>query len=176
MRKTILFIAMSLDGYIADYKGQVDWLAGENPGMNDMQSYDEFIKGIDTVIMGWNTYHQIHTELSGDQWPYESLMSYIVTHRSIENRDNIHFVQGNLVDFMTHLKKEEGKDIWICGGGQIVNQCLQSHLIDRIHISVIPTILGNGIRLFQTQQDEIKLKLIDTLSYNGIIDLIYELR
>lgn len=176
MRKTILFIAMSLDGYIADINGDVKWLGGENNDNNDMQSYEQFIKGIDTVIMGWKTYYQIYTELFTDQWPYKSMMSYVITHQSIENRENIHFVQDNLVDFITRLKKEEGKDIWICGGAQIVNQCLENSLIDRIHISVIPTILGNGVRLFQTQPNEIKLKLIDTLSYNGITDLIYELR
>ena len=62
--KVVLFIAMSLDGYIADQYGNVDWLAGEEPDRNDMESYDTFIQDIDTVVMGWNTYHQIVTELS----------------------------------------------------------------------------------------------------------------
>lgn len=176
MRKTILFIAMSLDGYIADYKGNVDWLAGENPGMNDMQSYDEFIKGIDTVIMGWNTYHQIHTELFVDQWPYSSLTSYIITHRKKEDTNNIHFIQDDQINFIYDLKQKEGKDIWICGGAQIVHQCLKAQLIDRLHISIIPTLLGKGIKLFQENDKELKLTLIDTIHYNGIVDLIYEPR
>ena len=64
MRKVTLFIAMSLDGYIADRNGSVDWLAGQEPDYDDMESYHEFIKDIDTVVMGWNTYHQVATELS----------------------------------------------------------------------------------------------------------------
>ena len=74
MRKIILFIAMSLDGYIADVNGGVGWLGGEKSGENDMASYAEFIRDIDTVIMGANTYEQLVTELSPDEWMYLSLI------------------------------------------------------------------------------------------------------
>ena len=74
MRDTTLFIAMSLDGYIADKDGKVDWLSGHTPDADDMTSYSEFIKDIDTVVMGYNTYHQIVTELSPGDWPYICLL------------------------------------------------------------------------------------------------------
>lgn len=64
MRKVILFIAMSLDGYIADQYGKVDWLAGQDRQKDTIDTFEEFVKNIDTVIMGWKTYHQIITELS----------------------------------------------------------------------------------------------------------------
>lgn len=176
MRKTILFIAMSLDGYIADYKGDVDWLAGENPQINDMQSYDEFIKDIDTVIMGWNTYHQITTELSPDNWLYDSLMSYIITHKEMQDTYNIKFIQKNFINFIHDLKKKDGKDIWICGGAEIIDQCLKDQLIDCLHISVIPTLLGKGLSLFKENEEQTRLRLIDTFDYNGIVDLVYEIR
>ena len=64
MRKVSLFIAMSLDGYIADNKGGVDWLEGQGDNNENMDSYSEFVKNIDTVVMGWNTYYQVATELS----------------------------------------------------------------------------------------------------------------
>ncbi len=64
MRKVILFIAMSLDGYIADQYGKVDWLAGLDRQKDAIDTFEEFVKNIDTVIMGWKTYHQIITELS----------------------------------------------------------------------------------------------------------------
>ena len=68
MRKISLFIAMSLDGYIADREGSVDWLRGQDNDGEDMDTYSKFAESIDTVIMGWNTYHQITTELSPEEW------------------------------------------------------------------------------------------------------------
>ena len=73
-------------------------------------------------------------------------------------------------------KNKEGKSIWICGGANIVQQLVQNDLIDEYYISVIPTVLGSGIRLFGTAPDEIKLKLISTQTYNGIVELIYTRR
>ncbi len=68
MRKVTLFIAMSLDGYIADYQGKVDWLEGQGDDKENTNSYSEFVKEVDTVVMGWNTYNQIVTELSPNEW------------------------------------------------------------------------------------------------------------
>ena len=70
MKKISLFIAMSLDGYIADSKGSVEWLTGQGNDEDNIDSYSEFVKDIDTVVMGWNTYHQIVTELSPEDWVY----------------------------------------------------------------------------------------------------------
>lgn len=64
MRKVVLFIAMSLDGYIADSNGGVEWLNGQDNDNENIDTYSEFTKDIDIVLMGWNTYHQIVTELS----------------------------------------------------------------------------------------------------------------
>ena len=89
MRKVILFIAMSLDGYIANQNGGVDWLQGQDSNQETKDIYTEFIQNIDTVIMGWNTYHQIVTELSPDQWIYSSLQSYVITHNQKESTENI---------------------------------------------------------------------------------------
>ena len=77
---------------------------------------------------------------------------------------------------MRELKTKEGKGIWICGGADIVQQFVQNNLIDEYYISVIPTILGSGIRLFGTLPNEIKLNLISTQTYNGIVELIYTRR
>ena len=71
MRSIILYIAMSLDGYIADREGGVDWLAGQEPGQDMPDSYSTLLERIDTVLLGWNTYHQLTTQLSPEQWPYE---------------------------------------------------------------------------------------------------------
>ena len=73
MRQTVLYIAMSLDGYIADRNGGVEWLTGQDGGADAGDSYTEFTKEIDTVVMGWNTYHQVTTELAPGEWVYEEL-------------------------------------------------------------------------------------------------------
>ena len=91
MREVILYIAMSLDGYIADKQGKVDWLTGQNPESQEPDSYSSFLQEIDTVIMGWNTYHQIMTELSPGQWVYEGLDCYVLTHRELPSAGQIHF-------------------------------------------------------------------------------------
>lgn len=176
LRKVILFIAMSLDGCIADLNGGTQWLGGQTPGENDMVSYEEFIQDVDTVIMGANTYHQLVTELSPDKWMYPNLTSYIVTHSPEQSTDKIRFTDENPCQLIKHLKAESGKDIWICGGAAIVNQLVRADLIDQYYINVIPIILGGGIHLFDTLGKEIKLRLIKTRSYNGITDLVYERR
>lgn len=176
MRKVVLYIAKSLDGYIADSNGGVDWLTGQDEENTDPGSYPEFIKTVDTVILGYKTYHQVTTELSPDSWVYSGMKSYVVTSKKIESTDEIIFTNENLVDLIYSLKSQEGKDIWICGGASIANQLLELNLIDEFYISIIPTILGNGIRLFEEHNKEIKLELINTRNYNGIVDLQYKCR
>ena len=176
MRKIILFIAMSLDGYIADSNGGTEWLGGQIPGKNDMVSYEEFIRDVDTVIMGANTYRQLVTVLSPDEWIYPNLASYIITHFPEQSTDNIKFTMDEPSQLVMRLKGESGKNIWICGGADIVKQLVQADVIDQYFINVMPTILGCGIRLFDGLEKERKLKLIKTKSYNGITDLVYERR
>ncbi len=176
MRKVTLFIAMSLDGYIADKDGGVDWLNGQEEDGENMDTYSEFIKTIDTIIMGWNTYHQVITELSPEEWVYPEQISYVITHREIPSTERIHFTSESPCDLVKRLREEEGNGIWICGGASIVRQLMETDLIDTLHISVIPTLLGDGVRLFGPLEKEQKLRLVKTQSYNGITDLVYEKR
>lgn len=176
MRKVVLFIAMSLDGYIADEHGNVDWLNGQDVNGEDIDTYSVFVQDVDTVIMGWNTYHQIVTKLSPTEWVYDNLTSYVITHRKLPSTNGILFTEKAPISLVEELKNKEGKGIWICGGANIVQSLVKADLIDEYYISVMPTVLGSGIRLFGTAPDEIKLKLISTQSYNGIVELIYTRR
>ena len=138
MRKAILYIGMSLDGYIADARGGVDWMTGQNEteeteGTGETgDSYESFIKTVDTVIMGWNTYHQIITELSAGKWVYEGLTSWVITHRTKQSaktaKSPLLFTDRSPCDLVKRLKKEEGKNIWICGGADIVRQLMGEDL------------------------------------------------
>lgn len=176
MRKIVLFIAMSLDGYIADANGKVDWLTGQDKDVETADTYEEFVKEVDTVIMGWTTYHQIVTELSPGQWVYENLQSYVITHRDCMSTDKIRFTAESPCALARALKQKRGKDIWICGGGKIAQPLMRENLIDRYHISLIPTILGKGIRLFDEMEQRTDLRLLSAANSNGIVELVYQKR
>lgn len=176
MRRVILYIAMSLDGYIADKNGGVDWLSGQDAEGAEEGTYSEFTQGIDTVVMGWNTYAQVKTELSPEIWPYEELTSYVITHRNEKSTDNIKFVGEEPCELIARLKEMSGKDIWICGGSSIIQPLICENLIDEYRVSVIPTILGNGISLFGNRETELQLRLKETKMYNGIVELVYTRR
>ena len=122
MKKVSLFIAMSLDGYIADSEGSVEWLVGQGDDADKIDTYSEFAKDIDTVIMGWNTYHQIVTELSPNEWVYNDFTTYVVTHNQKTSSDKINFTNESSVDLVKKLREESGKDIWICGGATLIQQ------------------------------------------------------
>ena len=151
-RKVILYISQSLDGFIADSKGNVDWILGNNKEYLSDYGYETFIKDIDTVILGYNTYSQIRNELSPDNWVYKDLKSYVLTSKEIKDTSNIRYVNMNIKELINKLQKEEGKNVWICGGANLVNQCVKEDLIDEYQITTVPLILGNGIRLFEKKQ------------------------
>lgn len=176
MRKVILYIAMSVDGYIAKNNGDVSWLGGDGSDPEALGSYPSFYETIDTVIMGWNTYHQITTELSPERNPYEGKNSYVLTHKNEENKADIFFVNEDIIKFIQTLREQDGKNIWICGGASIAQQLIENDLIDVYHISIMPTLLGQGIKLFSDSANEKQLRLIKTEKYNGIVDLVYEKR
>ncbi len=158
MRKVVLFIAMSLDGYIADRNGKVDWLDSQDETTDAEHAYSEFTNTIDTVIMGWKTYAQVTTELSPSQWVYDDFTSYVITHRQKTSTEKIKFVSESPADLVKRLRERTGKDIWICGGASIAQQ------------------LMDGVRLFGSRRQELRLRLLCAQSYNGITEVIYEKR
>lgn len=175
-RKVILYISQSLDGFIADSKGNVDWILGNNKEYLSDYGYETFIKDIDTVILGYNTYSQIRNELSPDNWVYKDLKSYVLTSKEIKDTSNIRYVNMNIKELINKLQKEEGKNVWICGGANLVNQCVKEDLIDEYQITTVPLILGNGIRLFEKNNKKIRLELKETREENGLILGIYAKR
>lgn len=176
MRETTVFIAASLDGYIARKDGSIDWLHGQDASGDDMASYDIFIQDIDTVVMGWNTYRQISSELSREGWPYRGLTTYVMTHRRMpDTGEDIHFVDRDVCALVSELKQRSGKGIWICGGAGVIRPLLQGRVVDRLHISIIPILLGEGISLFGGLGRELPLRFLRSRSYHGITDLVYEI-
>jgi dihydrofolate reductase len=165
MGKIILYIASSLDGYIARENGDVDWLP-----TNTDSGYDNFYKSIDTVIMGKKTYDQILT--FGD-YPYKGKKSYVFTRNdSLTKDENVEFV-SNIEEFSRNLVSSKG-NIWLVGGSELFSAFLEHKLVDEIILSIIPTVLGKGIPLFQNINQEANLKLIKTTGYSGFVELTYK--
>ena len=100
---------------------------------------------------------------------YEDLKSYVLTNEAIEDSTNIKYIKTNIKNLIDTLQQENGKDIWICGGANLIDQCIKENLIDEYQITTIPIILGGGIRLFEEGNKEIKLKLKDIKEENGLI-------
>lgn len=177
MKKVSLYIAISLDGYIADSKGSVEWIKGQNEDMELEDTFASFFQEVDTIVMGRKTYDQIVTRLSPGEWPYYGAITYVLTHNNNStDTESIRFLNTDICKFVADLKSAGGKNIWICGGADIAGQLIEKDVIDIYHLAIVPVILGRGIRLFDTDAPQIKLALVETKEYNGIIELIYEHR
>ena len=113
MRKVVLYIAMSLDGYIADKQGGVSWLSGQDASVESQNDggYGTFVSTIDSVVMGYTTYHQVVTELAPDAWPYTGLNSYVLTHRQVSSTEDVTFVNQPVTDLIKQLRQQTGKAI-----------------------------------------------------------------
>lgn len=172
-RKIVLYIAMSLDGYIARSNGAVDWLSGQGEVLEIDNGYEEFYSTIDTVVMGRITYEQVINELSPNIWVYEGKKCYVFTEKEYEYNEKVEFTSESIVEFVSDIKSELGKDIWLVGGGKLIHEFINKNLIDKYIITIIPTILGEGIPLFIKENSEIKLKLIENKSIDGMVELTY---
>jgi len=167
LRKIKLFIASSLDGYIAKEDGSVDWL----PQSGD-SGYIHFYKSIDTVLMGKKTYEQI---LTFGKYPYKDKKYYVFT-RSLNQKkknENVEFT-SEVEKFTKKLISSSGKDIWLVGGSDIVSTFMNLKFVDEIILSIIPVVLGKGIPLFKNIKQEIKLELIKTTEYDELVELSYK--
>lgn len=173
--RTTLYIGVSLDGYVADRDGGVDWMVGDGSQPDHQGSYQAFLSKIDTVIMGRRTYDQIREVLSPEQWTYANQTTYVLTHHHDEDRADVRFRDLSLQDVLTEAREQGASQVWLCGGAQLVHQAIELDLIDCYHISILPVILGQGIPLFSKGARR-SLSLIKTKSYNGIVDVIYERR
>ncbi|WP_392562162.1 dihydrofolate reductase family protein [Orbus sturtevantii] len=169
MRKTTVFIAQSLDGYIATNNDEVDWLYDiEGKGDN---GYQVFYDSIDTVIMGKRTYDWIVKNT--ETYPYNNKQSYIITHQQDSPTNDIHFLNKSLEQSLQTIKLQKGQGIWIVGGGQLISYLLKIGYIDEIKITVAPIILGTGIPLFQNISKQVNLHFEKVMTYGQFIELTY---
>lgn len=174
MRKLSIFIAISLDGYIAKPNDDLSFLKmvekeGEDYG------YAEFTATIDTIIIGRRTYDWVLNEVGPSHYDNGERKVYVITRSARPAVGNTTFYTGNLAELITQLKAESGKGIYCDGGAEVINELLKNDLIDEFTISIIPVLVGNGTRLFKDDRPEQTLTLVNTKTFDtGLVQLHYK--
>jgi len=174
MRKVKLYIATSLDNFIARPNGDIDWLESIHAAEDEDYGYGAFYKGIDTTVMGMATYRQI---LGFDvPFPYPDKRNYVLTRqKGLAGDAHVQFVCDDIIGFIKTLKSKPGKDIWLVGGAQINTLFLEHGLIDEMILSRMPILIGRGIPLFTDHAAEQLFHLDQCKSFkNGVVQLTYK--
>lgn len=170
MRKVVLGLGISLDGYIARPNGAVDYLF-----MPKDYSMTPFFATVDTAVMGRKTL-EVALQMGGGGFN-SAPMAYYVFSRSLApgTRDGLIYTDKSPASIVSRLRKQSGKDIWLMGGGELVRDFLKADLVDELHIGVIPVLLGEGIPLFPPGFPQRDFSLLENKTYSkGMIALKYK--
>jgi dihydrofolate reductase len=172
MTKSILYIATSLDGFVAGKNDDISWLFP----YNDVDyGFDEFFSHIGAIIQGRRSYD---LEMQHGWETPHPVPTFVLSHNNITEkapkRSDVVFTNEDIAEVLMKAKKFTDKHIWIEGGANVAQQFLRRELIDEIVLSLVPVILGDGVRLFDNIQKQIDLSLIDVKWFDkGLIQLIY---
>jgi len=174
-KSAILYIATSLDGYIADKDGGVGWLDRFDPPEGSDYGYGEFYSQVGTLVMGRKTYEQV---LDFDvDWPYPDRDTIIITSdpQFEPHTPRTRVVSDNIIAELENIKNKAHKNIWVVGGAILVRSLMEYNFIDRLQLFQMPLILGNGIRLFPdgTPSSTLIPKGIESFD-NGVTSLTFE--
>ncbi|AZA80756.1 dihydrofolate reductase [Chryseobacterium lactis] len=178
MKKIILDLAITLDGFIEGPNGEVDWCI-----MDDDMDFDGFLSNIDTIFYGrisydlWGNYQPDQTAGPEEQKLWKGVHSKNKFVFSNQNREDHRatFINSDIVEKVSEIKNQGGKDIWLYGGASLIKTFIQNNLVDIYRISVHPVALGSGKPLFADLKERLNLKLIKTNVFkSGVVQLIYE--
>lgn len=173
MRKLSLFIASSLDGYIAKPGDDLSFLQTVEKEGEDY-GYARFTETIDTLIVGRKTYDYVLREIGSSHYDNGEREVYVVTRTERPGVGKTIFYTGNLAELVQRLKSGSGKGIYCDGGAEVVHELLKHDLIDEFIIAVIPVLVGDGIRLFKDGRPEQLLELVNVKTYDtGLTQLHY---
>jgi len=164
MKRVILYIAQSLDGFIARKNKSVDWLdAYFNKEL--AKNHKTFFNKIDSVIVGNTTQKQFPQK-------YEGKPTFVFSRKQKGQDENITYVNGKV---STVIKKYNPKgNVWVVGGSDIISQFLKEDLIDEMRIFTMPELLGNGIPLFKKSNMQRKFKLMTTITHGEVVEVRYK--
>ncbi|CAM2880133.1 dihydrofolate reductase [Chryseobacterium flavum] len=178
MKKIILDLATTLDGFIEGPNGEIDWCI-----MDDDMNFDGFLSSIDTIFYGrvsydaWGNYQPEENAAPEEQKLWNTVHSKNKFVFSSQNREdeNAVFISSDIVEKVSEIKNQGGKDIWLYGGAGLIKTFIQENLIDIYRISVHPVALGKGKPLFEDIKERLNLKLVKTNVFrSGVVQLIYE--
>jgi len=170
MRKIVLGLGISLDGYIARPDGSVDFLF-----MPKDYSMGPFFKTVDTALMGRKTY-EVGLRMSGGKFSNYGLACYVFS-RTLEpgERPGVTIVNTTPAEFVASLRKKKGKNIWHMGGGELARTFLEDDLIDELYLGIVPKLIGQGLPLFPPGYPECHFRLVENKSFSrSLIALKYE--
>lgn len=169
MRKVILNVAVSLDGYIEGPNGEFDWcFTDQDYGMTD------FLNRVDAIFFGRKSYELV---LKMEREAYRDKMKYVFskTLKHIEGKTQL--ISRNVEEKVNTIKNQKGKDIWLFGGAGLISSFMNYGLVDELQLAVHPLLLGAGKSLFEGIKERIAFKLADTRTYStGLVQLFYELK
>lgn len=178
MRKVVLDLAVSLDGFIEGPNGEIDWCI-----MDDDMDFKGFLLSIDTIFYGrvsydmWGNYIPDSNASDSDKTLWASVHSkrkYVFSYNPRRD-DHAVFITSDLAEKIKEIKNQQGKDIWLYGGAKLIKTFIHLNLIDIYRISVHPTVLGAGKPLFEDLKERINLTLIENHRFkSGVVQLIYE--
>lgn len=178
MRKVILDLAVTLDGFIEGPKGEIDWCI-----LDEDMDFDGFLSGIDTIFYGrvsydsWGNYQPDPNadETEKKLWEAVHSKTKVVFTSQARQDSKATFIHSDISERVSEMKQEEGKDIWLYGGAGLIKTFIQLGLVDVYRISVHPTVLGKGKPLFEDLKERIELKLIKSNPFkSGVVQLIYK--
>jgi len=172
MRRIILQLAVSLDGYIEGPNGEFDWcFTDQDYGMS------AFFKRIDSTFMGRKTY-ELALAMQDEAPPgFPKFKEYVFSNTLTEIKEEVILINGDIKKKVEKIKKEKGKDIWLFGGAELISLLMNLHLVDEIILAVHPVILGSGKALFSEIKERTWLTLTDHKIYpNGLAFLTYSVK
>ncbi|NEM96605.1 dihydrofolate reductase family protein [Pontibacter burrus] len=178
MRKVILDLAVTLDGYIEGPNGEIDWCI-----MDEDMDFEGFLSGIDTIFYGrvsYDAWGNYEPDTNADEaekalWATVHAKKKVVFSGKAQQDSNVTYITSNIPEKVDEIKQQTGKDIWLYGGSKLITSFIHHGLIDIYRISVHPTVLGEGKPLFQNLKERINLNLTEVKRFrSGVVQLIYE--
>lgn len=178
MKKVVLDLAVTLDGFIEGPNGEIDWCV-----MDEDMDFDGFLANIDTIFYGrvsydaWGKFEPETNASTSEKTLWEAVHSkdkFVFSSQSRQD-DSATFIVSDVAHQVAKIKNQEGKNIWLYGGASLIKTFIQGGLIDTYRISVHPVALGSGKPLFEDLKNRIGLRLIKTNVFrSGVVQLIYE--
>ncbi|RVU01200.1 dihydrofolate reductase [Mucilaginibacter limnophilus] len=178
MKKVILNLAITLDGFIEGPNGEVDWCV-----MDDDMNFEAFIESVDTMFYGrvsydgWGNFQPDENASPNEKQMWSAIHSKKKFIFSSQSRpgEKATYITSDVAYKVAEIKKQGDKDIWLYGGANLIKTFINLGLIDRYKISVHPVVLGSGKPLFEDLKERIGLKLIGTNVFkSGVVELEYE--